>query len=376
MQLLVLGMAVASRTLRDVEALGQDVVPRRRLSVASAPSDTLLEAIIRLVAPEELHVVVQEQVRRMHRAKQLAVLDELGISLVAIDGKALATDKARRHPQAQEQSSSERPSFVLRALRAVHVGSAVKPVVGQLIIPASAGETDTLPTFIDQLEAAYGKTDLLECFSLDAGFTSRSNLEDIHARDRGFIAGLKGNQPQLHAAAVAVLGQADIEPATGWDLVHRERRNGRNVTLRFTRTRDQVLLWDWPCIRQVWRLHQRVESGGHFTEQDRYFVTNVPWGRVGPKKAIAAIRAHWGIENDANWTFDAIWKEDSRAWVRQDLALETLSLFRILAYNMVRLWRHRTLRRSARDPMPYRRLLHLIHRALVTPQTRLAEGFG
>lgn len=376
MQLLVLGMTVASRTLRDVEALGQDVVHQRRLSVAKAPSDTLLEGIIRKVKPEELLVVVQEQVHRMHRAKQLAVTDELGISLVAIDGKALATDKARLHPQAQDQSAPGKPCFVLRALRAVHVGSAVKPVIGQLIIPAAAGETDTLPTFVDQLEFAYGQTDLLECYSMDAGFFSRANLEDLHARNRGFIVGLKGNQPTLLAAAVAVLGEGDIEPGTGWDRVVEERRNGRTVSLHFARTRDEVLLWDWPCIRQVWRLRQRVETAGTVTVEDRYFVTNLPWGRMRPTAAIAAIRAHWGIENDANWTFDAIWKEDSRAWVRQDLALETLSLFRILAYNMVRLWRHRTLRTSAKNPLPYRRLLHLIHMALITPLRCRAEGFG
>jgi hypothetical protein len=376
MQLLVLGMTVASRTLRDVEALGQDVVHRRRLSVAGAPSDTLLEGIIRMVEPDDLLVVVQEQVHRMLRAKQLPVSDELGISLVAIDGKALATDDTQLHPQAQDQSAPGQPRFVLRALRAVHVGGVVKPVIGQLVIPASAGETDTLPAFVDQLEAAYGKTDMLECFSLDAGFFSRANLEDIHARNRGFIVGLKGNQPTLHAAAIAVLGEDEAEPAAGWDLVLQQRRNGRDVTLHFARSRDELLLWDWPCIRQVWRLRQRVESAGKVTEEDRYFATNLPWGRMRPKPAIAAIRAHWGIENDANWTFDAIWQEDSRAWVRQDRALETLSLYRILAYNAVRVWRHRTLRTSAANPLPYRRLLQVIHMALVTPNTRIAEGFG
>lgn len=376
LQLLVLGMAVGSRTLRDVEALGPRVVGRHRLSVAQSPSDTQLERVVRGIDPAGLLVVVQEQVRRMHRARQLPVLDALGLSLVAIDGKALATDRERLHPEAQDQSSPGQPRFVLRALRAVHVGSAVKPVIGQHIIPAGGGETDALSTLLDQLEEAYGQTDLLECYSLDAGFTSRANLEDIHARNRGYIAGLKGNQPDLHCAAVARLGQASQAPVGGWELTTTERRNGRTVTVQFARTRDRVLLWDWSCIRQVWRVHQQVEQAGRVTEEDRYFVTNLPWGRVGPDKALAAVRAHWGIENDANWTFDVVWREDTRAWVRQERAIETLSLFRILAYNMVRLWRHRTLRSSAKTPIPYRRILEAIYLALVAPTATLHEGFG
>ena len=102
-------------------------------------------------------------------------------------------------------------------------------------------------------------------------------------------------------------------------------------------------------------------------------------GRLTGRRCLAAVRSRWGIENDANWTFDAIWKEDRRAWVRQGTALEALAMLRILAINEVRLLRHRVLRIGRGEhPMPYRSLLRLIRQALTTSNelALTAAGFG
>ncbi len=87
------------------------------------------------------------------------------------------------------------------------------------------------------------------------------------------------------------------------------------------------------------------------------------------------MRAHWGIENDANWTMDAIWREDSRCWVRMGTAMELLGLLRILAFNLVRLLRHRVLKGPDGELLPFRRLLELMRIALCTPMED-AAGFG
>ena len=376
LQGLMLGMLTGAVTLRDVEALMQDIVVRRELRVQGTPSDTTYERVIRLMSVGPLMGVLQRQVLAMHRSKQLAVLDDIGISLVAVDGKAIATDAERLHPRAQCQDPDNDARYVLRALRAVHVASATKPIIGQLVVPADAGEVDTFPALVEQLHDAYGQTGLLECYSVDAGFFSRSNLELLNDQYQvGFIAALKGNQPTLFDAVKRILGAGVEEPGTGWDKVVTEHRNGRHVTLHFARTRDPILLAEWPCIRQVWRVRQRVEQGQKVTWEERFFVSNLNWGRLTPSKCLAAVRAHWGIENDSNWTMDAIWKEDSRAWVRQGLALEVLAILRAMAFNIIRLLRHRTLRSEDNRAMPYRRLLQLVRMALTSSLTP-ATGFG
>lgn len=110
--------------------------------------------------------------------------------------------------------------------------------------------------------------------------------------------------------------------------------------------------------------------------EDRYFLTNLPWNRLSAKTALRAVVLHWSIENGANWTMDVHWEEDSRAWARTGTALEALAILRILAFNLIRLLRHRTLRASVTDPLPYRRLFELVRMALLLPEPRLRDGFS
>ena len=374
MQLLVVAMCARALTLRDVEQLGRDVRFRRSLGLRGTPSDTTLERIIRLVAPEMIKEVLRLQVRQFWRSKQLPILDEVGISLVAVDGKAIGTDAVRKHPEAQSQGTDEVPRFVLRTLRAVHVASAVKPVLDQLVLPAKGGEADNFIPFVQALQGAYGRLGLLECISVDAGFTSRGNMHWLEEEDIGFIAALKGDQPTLHAEALRLLGQGDEEPPGGWEVTTRQVAGSRRVTRYFSRSTELAGCHGWTCIRQVWRVGQRREEGSKVTWEDRYFLVNLAWDRLSPRQALRAVQAHWGIENDSNWTMDTQWMEDSRAWVRQGTALETLALLRCLAYNVARLLRHRTFRGKSTRGMRWRLLFQRVRDALVLPrQTTVAD---
>ncbi len=87
----------------------------------------------------------------------------------------------------------------------------------------SAGRPPTPP------QAAYGGLGLLECISIDAGFTSRANLHWLEDEDIGFIAALKGDQPTLHAEALRLLGQGDEEPPGGWEVVTTQVTGSRHV---------------------------------------------------------------------------------------------------------------------------------------------------
>lgn len=367
LQLLVLGMLTGAVTLRDVENLARDIVSARRFGVGGCPSDTTLERVTRKLKPDELRPVLYSQVKSMHRSKQLAVLPSLGLSLVAVDGKALGTDNTHKHPQAQAQHSGGVRRYVLRAMRAVHISSAVKPVLDQIVIPADAGEANTFVPFMEALLSAYGRTGLIDCVTVDAGFTSRSNMHWLDERGIGFIAALKGDQPTLHGEARRILGSEGQQPAEGWELEAEDVTGSRIVTRWFSRSRQMVDFHDWRCIRQVWRVRQCVRQAGKTTWEDRYFLTNLVWGRLGAERCLEAVRAHWGIENDCNWTLDAIWKEDQRCWVRMDSAMETLGLLRLLAYNLIRLLRYRVLQTRKGEVIPYRRLLQLVRIAITVP---------
>ncbi len=364
---LMLGLLTAQRTLADVVDMLRAMPQRRRFNLTKVPSESTLWRTPQKLLPGELRQVLREQVHKMLRSKQLPVLPDIGISLVAIDGKVLATDDKPLHPQSLDHN--KRPGggpYLLKALRAVHVASAVKPALDQHIIPKGQGEANNIEPFVVDLIEAYGNSSLLECFSVDAGLTSRHNCHFIDDHNIGFIAGLKGDQPTLHDEAIRLLGQGDVDPIGGWERYQEEVRGSRHVRLWFSRSREMVGWHGWTCIRQVWRVKTWRKRGSKIEEEDRYFLTNLPWGRLNPAQCLAAVRAHWGIENDSNWTLDVIWGEDQHAWSRQGVALETLALLRLIAVNIVRLLRHRRLRSDTNRNMPYRKLLKRIERALTT----------
>lgn len=168
---LLIGLVFAAPTLREVEALLMDVA--RRIGLRSCPSDSTLTRVLHELVPDELLPPIGEQVRAMHRSKQLGVDEALGISLVAIDGKVLLTGKTPFHPEAQPQGSGGiGPPYVLRVLRAMHTSSAVKPILGQRTIPGATSESATFRPFVEDLTREYGRTGLLECITMDAGFTN------------------------------------------------------------------------------------------------------------------------------------------------------------------------------------------------------------
>jgi hypothetical protein len=106
---------------------------------------------------------------------------------------------------------------------------------------------------------------------------------------------------------------------------------------------------DWEHLKQVWRIEkERVRpQSGTVERENRYYVTNLHLGRFKPEQIVQVVRAHWGIENNCNWTMDVIWDEDTKVWCGRGAAIEALGLIRLMAYNLVALWRCRYLRRRA-----------------------------
>lgn len=364
---LTVGLMTSSRTLRDVEEL-LSALPgrvRRRLGLSGTPSDTTLYRTCLSLVPDELMNVLVQQVRQMWRDRQLEPVPGLPIHLVSIDGKATAKNAEGTHPEVQQHRNKKGgpKSWCLMALRAVHVSSAVKPALGQLIIPAGTGESRSVVRFARALRKVYGG--LVECVFIDAGLSGSANRMALVVMGIDYIAGLKGNHGALYRFARHLLGHGEQGPQDGWRFVSKEKRNGK-VMFRYLGRVDHNGFLDCDSYRQLWRVRQvLVAKDGTSVTEDRYFVTSLPWDRLDDAECLAAVRAHWGIENDCNWTLDAQWLEDSTAWAWKGLALEALGVLRLIAYNAVRLLRNRKLKSPKGRLMPYRSLFNLIRDSLV-----------
>jgi len=359
-------MVTTQRTLRDVERLGKLLVCRQRFGITGSPSDTTLHRIVCQLNPSEVRGVLHRSVLRMKRAKMLPKDPALGFHQAAIDGKLFSSDPKRLHPDAQYRSNGDSTTYMLHALRAVLVSTPVAPNLDQLVLPRGKGEVTMFQTFLQTLLSVYGR-DLIEVVSMDAGFCNFRDLQHLATLGVGFVVGLKGNWPSLHGYARRSLGEGDTPPPMGWERVEEEKRGGQRIRRSIARFQPKGGI-EYGAILELWRVRKEVRSKHGTTVEDRFFAVRPPPGRsFSASSALAAVRAHWGIENKSNWVADAIWREDDRAWVRQGYALETLALMRLIAINVVRAYRCRALRSKKNRHRPFAEIIELLFVALVRP---------
>jgi hypothetical protein len=349
MSLLWASALCATKTLRGIEELSERM--GRRVS------DTTLWRVLRQLPVEPLRALLAKQVRAAWRAKELT--SHLPLSMVAVDGKTIWVGRYKANRYCQLQAQDDYARFHMRVLRAVWVSGPCALTVGQMPIPAQHSECSTFGAFLEQLLADYGKTDMLQVLSLDAGYVSLHNATLIDEAQRGYLMALKNPQKDLVDEARSILGRRRRPDAeTPW-----ERYRGRRIRRQLFRTTQLAGYNGWHHLRQVWRVRQETEHDGKRAVEERYFVTNLPAGTTRDDIPLKLVRAHWGIENRSNWTMDTVWGEDRRPWAGG--ALEAVALLRLMALNVVTRLRCRRFRSARNRSRPWRTLLAWIGDVLV-----------
>lgn len=347
LKLLVMGVAAGKWTLRGIEGFADQLSARalRSLGLKRAPSDTTL---YRVLAEQSLHgfaLVLVEQVKKALLRKWIGNdLYEEGV--VAIDGKAAWSGVKKAHPRCRTQvTAGKPPHHVLMAQRACLVSSSARPVVTQRLIAADAGEADTFGQTFEFLMRHFRRS--FEVVTHDAGGTSRENARLVNEAGKTYLFAVKGNQPGVHKAAMSRLGckEAPNDADQCSEVFTEERVDGgrlrREVFLGAVDTDDPEV--DFSGARLLVRVRQsmtrRLPSGREETTvEDRYFVTN---RRLPAMSALKLVRLHWGIENGPNWTCDVVLREDDGAPCQSGNGIVVTSWLRLIAYNLLSLWRHR-----------------------------------
>lgn len=348
------GAVTAMKNLRAVEGLLERAGDRI--------SDTTLWSFLVRLKPGGFARLLVRGVKHAYRSKEMK--SDLPFSVVAVDGKAIWVGGRKAHRNCQLQHEQGRSRYVMRMLRAVFVGGPCKLCIGQMPIPGRTNDMGAFPKFLERLLKDYGRTDLLEVLSLDAGFASKKNATLINAAGRGYVIALKGNEKDLLDEAERLLGtRAKPDAETPW-----EKYNGSRIRRLFFRTTEMAEWNGWSHLRQVWRVRQETERDGKLAVEERYFVTNLTQGKTAGRVPLKIVRAHWGIENDCNWTLDTQWNEDNCPWA--SAALEVVSLMRLLAYNVMTRLRTRRLRSETNRKRSWATLLNWITDLLVAKGVR------
>lgn len=389
---LFVGLLGNEKTLRDVEERSETAGPFGQQK-SGGLSDTALYQLTPRLDESYLIGKLVQQIRQMSRDKMLRDAG-LPCGMAAIDGKNLATLKhdagGRAHHRSSETVEKWRDPddgnshWLVPVVRCTLVSAAQKPCIYQLPVPPGTGEAAVFSQVVDALDASYGRANLIELLSGDAGLCSLGNAD--HAHDAGYLYmfGLKGNQKELFEAAQVVLyakaGHCAPEAQTGW-----EKRGATSIQRQLWRTAElqgfENSVGTWEHLKQTWLVRQttRDADGNVISTEDRFFVSSAPWRRFTPTEIITLVRAHWGVENDTFNSLDLQWLEDRGSWCTKGNAVWVLGLLRLMAYNLAQHLRRCHLCPKNDDgttvsPIPWRRLFEVIRTALTLTGTNYAAA--
>lgn len=304
---------------------------------------TALADVLSRLDPEEVVGVLHQQVHTEHRRKALQP-QGLPVGVLAFDGRCNWTGNEKVNEYCQRSHKDDRdqtPFWQYRVVRAVLVSSAAPICVHEEPIPADTNDMGVFARAYERVLKEFGRSELFEIVSCDAGFCSLENATRIHESGRAYIFGLKQNQPELYREAQRVLlPKAEEErPECVSEFV---KEGGFFVQCRLWRTREMRGWNGWDHLRQVWLVRKvRVKDDGREeVVEDRFFAVSVPVNRLKPWEILEVVRRHWRIENECYWTLDTQWKEDSGLWVRKGNGLIVCGILRMIAYNIVALLRY------------------------------------
>jgi predicted transposase YbfD/YdcC len=367
---MVAALACGRRTLRHVESFGEDLsgeALRRSIGLSAPASDTTCDDLLRRQKAGILPRVLERQVKRGLREKTIGH-DAFPEGVVAIDGKAVWVGDFEAHELCQKHARDDgSPYWMLFAQRAVLVSSSAKPCLGQNFLANKEAESSEFADFFGDLVRRYGKS--FEIVTHDAGACSRKNAKVVHAAGKAYLFALKDNQPNLVAVARSRLStkEAPHDAREKPELSQTERYRGydyRRDLFRYSVAQGDTEV-DMPGARQLWRVRQRREKRddrGRLVEssvEDRYFITN---RLMNAEKALRLVRLHWGVENNAFWTLDVAMGEDDYCPSQRQQAVVVVSWLRLIAYNLVSLFRsHQPVRHG--DKLSWRRAFELLEKA-------------
>ena len=337
-------LVLLSRSLRRAEQLSCDLVGSRllrRLGIRRRVPDSTLGDALALVAPSELLAELHRQVRAEQRRKALGP-ERLPGGVIAIDGKVQAVLAAPANPYTcQRQGGQDGPArYLHRVLNATLISARAAVCIQQLPIAAWSNEMGSFRAFFEELLAAYGRSDLFEVVTSDAGVISREHAGWLDGQGYGYVVALKDNNPALELEARGVLqDRAEYEPCDAADEGF-ELDSSRGWVKRELWTSREHAGWPgWEHLRQVWLVRvwrKRTKDAPVEHLEDRLYVTNLlPSHRIRGKHILTLIRGHWRIENELHGTLDIELREDDDGWVRRGYGLINTGLLRVMAYNLL-----------------------------------------
>jgi predicted transposase YbfD/YdcC len=247
-----------------------------------------------------------------------AVQEATANRLIAIDGKTVRGSYGRRDGKA-----------------AIHMVSAWatenKLSLGQVVVDQKSNEITAIPELLQLLDVSGSVV------TIDAMGCQKEIAAKIRERGGDYVLAVKQNQPTLHEQVTRAVTAALEEDEVKCDEHSTvEEGHGRKETRAYAivaapETVDPEGLWqDLHAVGVAFS--DRVDSQGRESLEARYYILST---LMSAKEFAAAVRGHWGIENNLHWQLDVSFREDE-CRVHRDHAPANLSVIRRFALGLLK----------------------------------------
>lgn len=275
------------------------------------PSHDTLARVFALLNPKSLEKAFREWVA--------AVATVTNGAIVAIDGKTL------------RRSFRKAGSGVF-----VHMVSAWsggnQMVLGQVKTEEKSNEITAIPRLLELLQ-------LHGCLvTIDAMGCQKEIAQKILDSEADYLLAVKDNQPKLAASIEAVFETALSEADFAADNHQTTEEGHGRVEVRkcWTLNIDAECgspFDEWPGLAAIVRVESERTVSGKTSQEYRHYISSR--ANMTPKEALAASRAHWGIENQLHWVLDVAFREDDSR-IRALNAGENFAVIRHIAVNLLK----------------------------------------
>jgi predicted transposase YbfD/YdcC len=276
---------------------------------AGIPSHDTLERVFDRLDPQAFQAGFRAWMRALHAA--------LGLSQIAIDGKAL-------------RGSGTDGLAMLHLVSAWATANGLS--LGQVAVEAKSNEIPAIPRLLDLLDVQGALV------TIDAMGCQKEIAAKVVAGGGDYVLSVKDNQPGLLAEIQAAF-------ATALDEDYAGRRHDRYQTAERGHGRDERRCYDiitdptagtsvagWTGLRVIGICVSEVTRAGVTAMEVRYFIGS----RAATAKEYGqALRDHWSIENNLHWQLDVTFQEDKNR-VSKRHGAENLALMRRLALSLLK----------------------------------------
>jgi predicted transposase YbfD/YdcC len=273
------------------------------------PSDDTLRRFFRAIDSQQFQRLFIEWIKAW-------LSPEVANKVIAIDGKTLRGS----HDGAQA---------------AIHLVSAFASeagiVLGQVKTSEKSNEITAIPELLEWLDVRGA------IVTIDAMGCQKAITKKIVDKGGDYFIALKGNQESLHEDVKLHFEQPTAQAQAEMQLAETVDKGHGRIEVRRCRLSADID-WlkqrhpEWENLNCIVAVDSERHIGESVSRETRYFIGSKACSAA---ETLAAIRLHWGIENQLHWVLDMSFGED-QSRIRQKNAPTNVAIIRHAALNMIR----------------------------------------